>query len=67
MGEFQSISPEGRVCSPVRKAEGDSDPALSRLGAGERRHMERMLEHGLDWIAENVANHSKSGGEIEAK
>jgi hypothetical protein len=50
MAEDTKISPEGRVCSPVRKAEGDSNPALSRLGAGERlfgadrAHIERMLD-----------------------
>jgi hypothetical protein len=49
----EPISPEDREGHFVAKAEGDSDPALSRFGAGERQHMERMLQHALDWIAEN--------------
>jgi hypothetical protein len=50
----EPISPGVDVCSIHTKAEGDSDPALSRFGAGERQHMERMLQHALEWIAENV-------------
>jgi hypothetical protein len=55
----EPISPEDRGGRIAAKAEGDSEPALSRFGAGERQHMERMLQHGLDWIAENV----KPGGQ----
>jgi hypothetical protein len=51
----EPISPDERGGHFAPKAEGDSEPALSRLGAGERQHMERMLQHGLEWIAENVA------------
>jgi hypothetical protein len=50
-----TLSPDDRDGHIAAKAEGDSDPALSRLGAGERLHMERMLQHALDWFAENVA------------
>jgi hypothetical protein len=55
----EPISPDERGGHFAPKAEGDSEPALSRFGAGERQHMERMLQHGLDWIAENV----KPGGQ----
>jgi hypothetical protein len=49
------ISPEDRGGHVAAKAESDSKPALSHSGAGARLHMERMLQHALDWIAENVA------------
>jgi hypothetical protein len=49
----EPISPDERDGHITPKAEGDSDPALSRFGAGER-HMERMLQHALDWIADNM-------------
>lgn len=57
--DIKSISPDDREGHFAAKAEGDSKPALSRLGAGERllgvdqSHIERMLEHGLDWMAKN--------------
>src|SRR5580765_6341488 len=41
----ETISPDERGRHSAPKAEGDSDPALSRLGAGERLHMERMIRY----------------------
>jgi hypothetical protein len=61
----KQISPEDRGRHFAAKAEGDSKPALSRFGAGERllgaerAHIDRMILHGLDWIADNV----DAGGE----
>jgi hypothetical protein len=61
----EPISPEDRGGHFAAKAECDSTPALSRIGAGERihgaerPHIERMLAHALEWISENVKSESQ--------
>jgi hypothetical protein len=51
--DTKPISPDDREGHFAAKAEGDSNPALSRLGAGarlfgaDRAHIERMVLHGL--------------------
>jgi hypothetical protein len=63
--DIEPISPDDRGRHSAAKAECDSAPALSRIGAGERLlgvdqpHIERMLAHALDWIAENVRSESR--------
>ena len=63
--DIKPISPDDRGRHSAAKAECDSKPALSRIGAGERilgadqAHIERMILHGLDWIAENVRRQSR--------
>jgi hypothetical protein len=65
MAEDIKISPDDCGRHSAAKAECDSTPALSRIGAGERllgadqAHIERMILYGLDWIDENLTRAGK--------